>query len=390
MQYRGRFFDGNKLHENAEIGINDSTGVIEYLEDSKNSDPRYKDVTFIPGLIDVHMHFFGTAHHSLLEWVTTSDVLLTIRSINDANNLLYAGFTTVRTLGDKVSLDMSKAEKLHMIKSPRIISAGYSLAITGGNDDPKMFGQDIASKLSYSYYCDGPWECRKAVRMNLRNGAEVTKAYASTSFVGGGSIRDELSIEELKAIVDESHRAKIKATAHAYGSSAIWNTIEAGLDSIDHGLGLTEDQAESIAKKGIYYVPTLSAYKAPKEDTNAVRDAMIKHHLEKEVKLAQESGVKIACGTDFVGCDSEPLGSNYLEIEYLSEIIGIENALKSATSIAAQCLGRDDIGVLEKGRKADMIAVRGDPLKNVSLLKPQNVALVLKEGKTQKDNLTLT
>ncbi len=389
MKYIGRFFDGKELHENAEIEINDSTGTIEYFEDTKNSDPRYQDITFLPGLIDVHIHFFGTARNSLLDWVTTSDVLLTIRSINDANNLLLSGFTTVRTLGDKVSLDMSKAEKLGMIKSPRIISAGYSLAITGGNDDPKFFSQEIAKNVSYSYYCDGPWECKKAVRMNLRNGAEVIKAYASTSFVGGGSIRDELTVEELKAIADESHKALVRAAAHAYGASAIENTIEAGFDTVEHGLGLTEDLADLMAKKGIFYVPTLSAYKIHREDTNPIRDAMIKQHFEKEVKLAQESDVKIATGTDFVGSDLEPHGKNYLEILYLSEIIGSEEALKSATSIAAECLGRNDIGVLEKGRKADIIAVKGNPLKDVSLLRPDNIVLVLKNGKVEKDKTTL-
>lgn len=385
MRYAGRFFDGNEMHEKAEIEVNESSGEIEFLEDGKNSDQKYENLTFMPGLIDVHMHFFGTPQYSLLDWVTTSDVLLTIRSVQDAEKLLNAGFTTVRTLGDKVSLDMSKAEKMGILRSPRIVSAGYSLAETGGNDDPKMFPPDIAHRLSYSYYCDGPWECRKAVRMNIRNGAEAIKVYASRSFVGGGLIKNEFTVEELSAISDEAHRGHIRATAHAYGESAIDNAIEGGIDSIEHGLGLSESHIERMIKKGVYYIPTLSVYKRMRDDVNPYRDRMIRRHLEEEVQLAHESGLKIACGTDYVGSGDEPHGMNYHEPLYLSEVIGPLEALKSATSISAECLGRSDIGMLAKGRKADMIAVKGDPSKDINLLRPENIVLVVKGGKVEKN-----
>lgn len=385
MRYSGRIFDGQDLHEKAEIEVNESNGEIAYLEDTKNVDKKFEGLTFLPGMIDVHMHFFGAPGYSLMDWVLTSEVILTIRSTKDAGKLLDAGFTTVRTLGDKVSLGMSKAEKMGILRSPRIISAGFSLAETGGNDDPKMFTPDVAKDLSYSYYCDSPWECRKAVRMNLRNGAEVTKAYASRSFVGGGLIKEEFTVEELSAIADESHRGHIKATAHAYGEPAISNTIDGNFDSIEHGLGLNEEHAERMIKQGMFYVPTMAVYKRKREDVNHYRDAMIKKHVEAEIQLAARSGVKIAAGTDYVGTDNEPHGQNYLEPLYLAEVLGPLEALRSVTSVSADCIGRPDLGRLTKGKKADFIAVKGDPTKDASLLKPENVLFVVKDGKVEKN-----
>lgn len=387
MRYSGRIFDGVSLWENAEIEIDETSGLIEYIEDVKNVEEKYKGLTFLPGLIDTHMHFFGTASYSLLDWVTTSDVLLTIRSVNDARRLLNAGFTTVRTMGDKVSLGMSKAEKAGILYSPRIVSSGFSLAETGGNDDPKMLDLETAARVSYSYYCDGPWECRKAVRKNLRNGAESIKVYASTSFVGGGLIKDELTTEELQAISDEAHRVRLKAASHAYGASAIDNTIEGEFDSVEHGLGLTEEAAEKMLKRKIFYVPTLAVYNRKREDVNPYRDEIIKRHLEKEVNIAFNSGVKIATGTDYVGSDNEPHGNNYIEALLLSKYVGPLEALKSATSISAECLGRPELGFLSKGKVADMIAVRGDPTTDISLLRPENIVLVIKNGKVQKKEL---
>jgi len=385
MHFRAKLFDGTELKESAEFEVNEISGLIEYVEDTKNIDEKYKDLTFLPGLIDTHIHFFGSENYSLIDWVITSDVLLTIRSVQDAYRLLNAGFTTVRTMGDKVSLDMSKAEKQGILYSPRIISSGFSLAQTGGNDDPKMFDLDTAARISYSYYCDGPWECRKAVRKNIRNGAEAIKAYASSSFVGGGIIKDEFTVEELKAISDEAHRTHVKAAAHAYGASAIDNAIEGGFDSIEHGLGLTEELAEKIAKKNICYVPTLAVYNIERKDSTPYRNEIIKRHFEKEVKLAYEVGAKIACGTDYVGSDNEPHGQNYIEILLLSKQIDKIDALRSATSVAVECLGRPDIGSIQKGMKADIIAVRGDPTVDLSVLKPENVVLVIKNGKVQKN-----
>ena len=392
MIYKGRVFDGLEYHEMSELSFNPETGKIDYLEDLKksppkkqNKDTKFADLTFLPGLIDTHIHFFGTESSSLIDWVLTSDVMLTIRSVNDAQKLLQSGFTTVRALGDKVSLDMSKAEKAGILIGPRIISAGFSLAETGGNDDPKFLSVENSRAFSYSYYCDGPWECRRAVRTNLRNGAEVIKVYSSRSFVGGGRIKDEFTVEELSAIADEAHRAFVKAASHAYGASAIKNSIDSGFDSIEHGLGLTEELAETMKKKNIFYVPTLSTYKKVRETVNTYRDQMIKNHIEREVKIAFDSKVKIAAGTDCIGSSKDPHGENYHEIVYLSKVIGNKEALIAATSRAAECLGLDNVGQIKKDYLADIIAVKGNPLNNTEALNPENIVLVIKRGRVFKN-----
>ena len=394
MIFRGRTFDGTRLMENAEFKVSDETGLIEYLEESRGSaevangkEIQNKEVTFLPGLIDTHIHFFGTGNHSLNDWVLTDKVIVTIRSVEDSRNLLNAGYTTVRTMGDKVSIAMSKAERMNLLFGPRIMSAGFSLAETGGNDDPRNFELDFAQKISYSYYCDSPWECRRAVRMNLRDGAESIKAYSSTSFAGGGKVKNQLTLEELSAIADESHKGLVTAASHAYGESAINNSVLAGFNSIEHGLGLTERLAEEMKKRGTFYVPTMSTYVGSENSGNATRNEMIKKHLDKEVKLAMDTGVKIAAGTDFVGSSDDPHGMNYKEISFISSVTGPEIALRSGTSMAADCIGLGNVGRISRDHIADIIAVKGNPMTNIESLNPKNVVLVMKGGRVVKDLL---
>lgn len=394
MIFKGRTFDGSRLIENAEFEIDLEKGAVEYIDEVEKSSTSIDDkelinqeVTFLPGLIDPHIHFFGTGTHSLNDWVLTDELIVAIRSIEDAKNLLNAGYTTVRTLGDKVSLSMSKAERMDLLYSPRIISAGFSIAETGGNDDPRDLNLDYAKKISYSYYCDSPWDCRKAVRMNLRNGAETIKAYSSSSFAGGGPIKTQLTVEELSAIADESRAKGVNSASHAYGEAAISNSIEAGFSSIEHVLGLTEDSAEEMKRKDIFFVPTMAIYAHNRKSGNAIKDEITSKHLDKEVKLAFETGLKIAAGTDYLGSKEEPLGMNYQEISYISEVTGREMALRSGTSLAAECIGLKDRGKISKGFAADIIAVKGNPMDNIESLNPENVVFVMKSGKIVKNKL---
>ncbi|WP_171823589.1 amidohydrolase family protein [Thermogymnomonas acidicola] len=380
--------------ERAEVSVNEASGEIEYVDETRqgtnqvNGKAIDRDITVLPGLIDTHIHFFGTASHDLADWVLEPVEVLVVNSVNDARHLIRAGFTTVRTLGDKVSLGLSRAEKVGSLYGPpRIVSAGFSIAETGGgDDDPKFLPYEVAKALSYSYYCDGPWECRKAVRLNIRNGgAEAIKAYASRSFVGGGQIKPELTVEELSAIAEEAHRAHLKAAAHAYGEEAIRNTVDAGFDSVEHGLGLTEDLAEEIRKRGgMFYTPTLSAYMRERRDRVPYRDEMIERHISREMEIATGGvGLRIACGTDYVGTRTEPHGMNYREVLYLQRYLGPVGALRAATSTAADCIGRPDLGRLARGKRGDIVVVSGDPpTKDASNLEPDRILFVAKSGKT--------
>ena len=163
---------------------------------------------------------------------------------------------------------------------------------------------------SYTYFCDGPWECRKAVRKVVRDGGRVVKFYASGAFSRGGRVRPNFTAEEIRAIVEESHRAGLKVAAHAYGEEALASAVEAGVDSVEHGLGLTAAIAREMARKGIFYVPTLVTYMG-KSYADKAKEQFVKRHLTEDMEVARESGVEVVMGSDIVGDADRPHGWNY-------------------------------------------------------------------------------
>jgi imidazolonepropionase-like amidohydrolase len=387
--FRGRLFDGQKTIDDGAVVVDQDSGrVVDAGSRQDIVEPKGSRVlaqegsTILPGLVDAHMHFFGSSTYSLAEWVTVPEAMTALRGVRDMRRLLRAGFTAVRDLGSKAGTYISQAEREGAIEGPRVFPSSKSLAQTGGDDDLTILPLDISQRLSYSYYCDGPWECRRAVRLCLRDGAEVIKVYASGSFAQGTKPRVQLTVEELRAIVDEAHRVGVKVAAHAYGEAALSNVIEADVDSIEHGIGLTAEIAAMIRKKGMYYIPTLSAFYAAKPSANAERESFIKRHLTEDMSLAKEYGLKIVCGSDFVGSETEPHGQNYREIVNLARFFGAGNALSAATSVGAECLGLEGGGRLSKGSRADLVVTRGDPTKRPEDLAPENIAYVVKEGRT--------
>lgn len=388
---KGRVFDGEKVIEKGAVVFDNDTGIIDAVgEQGEVEEPKDADVvdaanhTITPGFIDVHMHFFGSKTLDLPEWNVTPEATVAIRSVVDMWNLLSAGFTTVRDLGSKVGTYLSKAERAGEIKGPRVIAAAKSLAQTGGNDDYKLLPIHMAHELSYSYYCDSPWECRKAVRLCMRDGAEAIKVYASGTMSQSGQWKPHLTVEELRAIADEAHRAYVKVTAHAYGEQALKNVVEAGIDSIEHGLELTEETAKLIKKAGIYYIPTLSVYSIHKAEAGSAREKIVARHLDEEMVIARNNGLSIAAGTDFVGAVASPHGQNYMEMKLLSKHFGNLEALKAGTSGAAECLGLPNVGRLKKGNVADLVVLKGNPLEDIEATSPEHVVHVFHDGKKFK------
>jgi imidazolonepropionase-like amidohydrolase len=391
LVFRGRLFDGEETMEDGTVVVDQAAGRI--VSAGRTSDverPKgakvisHPGATILPGLMDAHMHFFGSTKHDLMDWVTIPETMTALRGAAEMRKLLQAGFTAVRDLGSKTGAYIGQAEREGLIEGPRVIAAAKSLAQTGGNDDPPALPIGISQQLSYSYYCDGPWECRRAVRLCLRDGAEVIKVYASGSFAQGRPPRPQLTVEELRAIVDEAHRAYVKVAAHAYGEVPLSNVIEAGVDSIEHGIGLTDEIAEQIKKKGIYYVPTLSAFVAAKPSASVERNAFIKRHLTEDMRIAKEHGLKLCCGSDYVGCEGQLHGQNYEEIASLARFFGAKKALVAATSTDAECLGLKDAGRLKSGYQADLVVVEGNPTRSAGNLSPEHVLYVVKGGKTYR------
>ncbi|MGP8124939.1 MAG: amidohydrolase family protein [Nitrososphaerales archaeon] len=391
---KGRAFDGKELLRAAVLTIDADAGVITgfgergSLEEGRGAKViKRDDATILPGLIDAHVHFYSSKGEGVTSWASVPDTLAVLRAAHDLRTLLQAGFTAVRELGTKGGVHLAQAVEEGAVDGPTVVSCSRALSQTGGDDDPPGFPLGIAQGLaSYTYFCDGPWSCRQAVRKVVRDGGSVVKLYASGAFSRGEKVKQNFTLEEIKAIVDESHRAGLKVAAHAYGEDALLSVIDAGVDSIEHGLGLTGRTAKAIAEKGIYYVPTLTAYMAAytgQSRSSRAREEMVKRHFTYDMVAAKEHKVKVVAGSDIVGDSKRPHGRNYFEIVAEARYLGNRQALEAATSRAATCLDLPDRGSLRKGYRADVIVVEGNPVDDLESLAPENIIHVIKSGKLQ-------
>lgn len=387
LMLKGRAFDGRNLHQSAVVKIDTDKGVIlgfgergEVEEVRGAKKLELEDATILPGLIDAHVHFYSSKGEGVTAWASVPDTLAVLRGAGDLRKLLYSGFTAVRELGTKGGVHLAQAVAEGSIEGPEVVSCSRALAQTGEDDDPPAFPLELAQQLaSYTYFCDGPWECRKAVRKVARDGGKVVKFYASGAFSRGGRVRPNFAKEEIEAIVDESRRAGLKVAAHAYGEEALGNVVSAGVDSIEHGLGLTSSVAREVTRKGIYYVPTLMTYSNPAYKNKY--NVMVKRHLSEDMEIAKEHRVKVVMGSDIVGDAARPHGRNYEEIVAEAKFLGNKEALVAATSRAAQCLGLGNSGMLSEGFRADAVVVRGNPVADINTLAPENVLYIIRSGR---------
>ena len=192
--FRGKAFDGEKLHRKAVLDIDLDSGMISGFGERGSLETRRDakvidlgDSTVLPGLIDAHVHFYSATGVGVNAWATVPDTLAVLRGAGDMKKMLNAGFTAVRDLGSKGGVHLAQAVDEGAVDGPDVVSCSRALAQTGEDDDPPAFPLDIAQKLaSYTYFCDGPWECRRAVRMVVRDGGKVVKFYASGAFSWGG------------------------------------------------------------------------------------------------------------------------------------------------------------------------------------------------------------
>ena len=394
---KGGVFDGRNYLENGVVIVDQEKGVIRDVgREGEIDHPRGAKVvggdrmTIIPGLIDTHLHFFASRIYNLGEWVAVPESLAVLRSVPQLRALLRSGFTTVRDMGSKGGASLSRAVRDGLIEGPTLLSCARSLGQTGGDDDPTNLPLHIAQELSYSYFGDGPWELRKAVRKVLRDGADFVKVYAATGSTVEdypSPLRPQLTVEELKAIVDEAHRAGVRVAGHAIGEVSISNVIEAGVDSIEHGMALTPELAGQIKKKGIFYCPTLSIFLTNPKLASSINDPEtqdtfhVRRHMTSDMQLAKEYGLEVVSGTDFGGTDEQPHGRNYLEIASIAKYLGNKEALIAATSRAAACSGLTNTGQIKKGFDADVVVVSGNPLKDIEAISPSNIKAVFKKGR---------
>jgi imidazolonepropionase-like amidohydrolase len=350
--------------------------------------------TVLPGLIDAHAHLFltGESHGRYEEQLLKESwQYRTIEAVVNAKKDLEAGFTTIRDLETEGAMysdvDVKIAINRGLVPGPRLQVVTRALSTTGGYplegyspEVPVPFGAQIV---------DSPEAARKAVREQIKYGADLIKVYSTHHFrfTPDGKLDSipTFTLEELQAIVDEAHRERVKVACHAYGGEGLHNCIDAGVDSIEHGLDLDDESITKMLKQGIYYVPTLYVYEfEPEEDLEATGGKTSRARIhEVSFKKAVARGVKIAFGTD-VG--PFPHGTQAKEFEFMTRF-GMTNmqAIQAATIGGSELMGwQDRTGSIEKGHYADLIAVSGDPLADITEL--ERVKFVMKGGEVVRND----
>lgn len=347
------------------------------------------DMTLLPGLMDAHTHLtldIGPGWATEPVVFTSGDFAL--RGAANANKTLMAGFTTVRDVGSYGFSDvaLSHATQKGWVSGPRVIPSGHALGVTGGHCDVTGFAPGVLETDETNGVADGVDSFVKAVRYQIKHGAKVIKICATAGVL---SFEDsvgaqQMSFEEMKAVADEAHRHGLKVAAHAHGTAGIIAASEAGIDSIEHGSIITDKAARVMKKNGTWLVSTL--YLARAIDWDSVPPALAaKGHevmplADESFKLALKKGLKIALGTDAA---VYPHGDNAKELAVHVELgQSPAEAIRSATVNTAELFGVDDRGRIATGLLADIIAVDGDPLADVSVL--QSVDFVMKGGKVYK------
>jgi imidazolonepropionase-like amidohydrolase len=399
-------FDGESetLIEGGYIQVTDGiirdvgTGKFPSSQSMETLDCR--DLTLMPGLIDAHVHLgavevdFGGQARRL------SSSLMAILMTKRLEHYMTLGFTTLRDAGG-ADWGFRQAIQDGLIVGPDLILSNRMISQTGGHGDMRdrgestVHGHDCSTHGMIFRIADGISEVRQAVREQIRLGADFIKVMASG---GAASPTDNLhqpqfSTEELRIIVEEAEMSGVYVAAHALPSSAILRAVAAGARTIEHGNLLDEESAQAMAGAGTYLIPTVATYvmaarhperynhtlDSREKVTDAAEGAL------RSLEIAQRHGVAIGSGSDLLG---EEIIWLKREFELKSEVLGNYQTIRSATSVNARAIDRSDIGVIEVGRRADIIGVRGNPVKNIGLLgDPEAIALVMKAGGLQRKTI---
>jgi len=351
----------------------------------------------LPGLIDCHVHLSMVIDPEFrLRRFTETDELTTLRAAKNARTTLLAGFTTVRDLGAEPSVIFALRDAINegVAVGPRIIAAGRAVSITGGHGDFTTGARiDALTNPKYTEaLADGPDACAKAVRQQIKLGADVIKLTATGGVLSPVSTGtgQHFTDEELKAIITTAHSLGRKAAAHAHGTDGINAALRAGVDSIDHGTYLDDESIKLFKQTGAYHVPTMLAGATVAKNANipgyyprmVIPKALaVGPKIKDAVKKSHDAGVKIAFGTD---AGVFPHGLNAQEFTLMVDAgMTPKETLIAATINAADLLGlSSEIGTLEPGKAADLIAVDADPMKDVKTL--ESVRVVVKGGEVAK------
>ena len=352
------------------------------------------DKFVLPGLMDMHVHLLSElGPNSRTEALQVTTSMQALKGALHAKRTLHAGFTTVRDLGGKPEAIYALRDAIDqgIVPGPRVLAAGSSIAATGGHGDVDGVKAELLTLWTPDTICDGPYDCRHATRYAIKYGADWIKITAT-----GGVLSDtatgtdqQMTGDELREIMETAHSLGVKVAAHAHGTNGINAALRAGVDSIDHGTFLDDESIKLFKRTGAYLVPTLlPGHKVPATmEGNPFFTEAIKAKARSasagskaSFRKAYEGGVRIAFGTDSGvtrhGANAEEFA--VMVAAGMSEM----DAIQSATVAAAQLIEMsDELGTIEPGKLADMIAVDSSPLDDISVL--ENVSAVIKDGKLQ-------
>lgn len=382
---------GDKIQS---VGPADSTSIPPGAQEIDLS-----EATVLPGLIDGHTHVFGFGLDGIKPGgapfaspINDSREYRTMLALANAQKDMRAGFTTLRDLmshgGGYADVDIKRIINRGIFPGPRMQVSTMGLVSTGEG----ILGSSEVD-LPHNYQTvDGPWAARQAVREQIHYGADWIKFHSTAGYEiepSGKLFSDPtFTKEEVAAIVDEAHRHGKKAACHAFGGEGLRNCIEAGVDTIEHAIEMDEATADAIKKKGIYleltaYHYSLSDY-TEKDAKSTGGMYSLEAMREKSGRLAIAKGLKISFGS---GVGPFPHGSQAQEFAYLVKYgMTPAQAIQTATTVAAEMMGwQDRIGSLDKGKFADIVAVSGDPLKDITEL--ERVRFVMKGGETIRNDI---
>lgn len=344
----------------------------------------------MPGLIDAHVHL-GDDHRTLGEFALPKPTegeaprpreLVYFALANAGRAFLRAGVTSIRDVGsfDDNAIVFREAIRLGVTNGPRVLTCGRIISATA-----------LGGRVFHSMYeeADGPWEMRRSVRNQLRRGADYIKVMAG----GARSVENEnpeaaqLTKEEMDALVDEAHRLGLRVAAHAEGLAAVRLAVDAGVDTVEHGLSLhrAPELLERMARDGIVLVPTLSTFHDLSERFVEVFSPRLVDQAKRQreeayrtLRAARDAGVTLA-----MGFDSGPPGANALElVRMVQGGLGPHQGITAATAGSARALGLADVGTIEPGQAADIMVLNSDPLLDVTtLVRPEEIWMVISAGR---------
>jgi imidazolonepropionase-like amidohydrolase len=351
------------------------------------------DKTILPGLIDLHTHVIGDASLGGYSGFGESRESAAIWGVVNAERTLKAGFTTIRNVGagDFADVALRDAINAGLVPGPRMFVSGPSIGIIGGHcadnnllpADQNAFGDGVAT---------GPWEMRAKVRINIKHGADLIKTCSTGGVFSKGTVpgAEQNTVEEIAAIVAETHQRGLKVASHAHGNQGIKNAILAGVDTIEHASYLDKEAIDMAKDRGVYLA--MDIYNTEYTQAEGRKNGVLEESIRKDAEIAEiqresfraavKAGAKVVYGTD---SGVYPHGDNAKQFFWMVKYgMTPVQAIRSATTLAAEALGKErSLGRISVGYAADLIAVDGDPLADITVL--EKVKFVMMDGVVYKN-----